>query len=181
MSCVMGLDLSLSSTGVVVLGLDGQLLHHTSITTKTRGMERLWYIRSQVADICTKHRPCLIAIEGYSRGARNGREEAGELAGIIKLMLFRNNVPYITPSPMQNKKFATGTGKAEKNQVMLAVFKRWGFSAKTDDEADGFSLAVIALTIKTKREPENATQREVIEAILNPPSKKKVASRKCLS
>lgn len=92
--------------------------------------------------------PGHICMEGYAYGRVNGREQAGELGGQVKRVLWE-----IYPNPLgyptivtsnQLKKFATSKGNAEKSQVLKSVYKKWGFDAETDDEADAYTLARIA-------------------------------------
>jgi len=88
-----------------------------------------------------------VCMEGYSHGAKNGREQAGELGGLVKMALhdFRLT-PTIVP-PTSLKKFTTSKGNAAKNEMLLAVYKKWGFEFKDDNEADAFALARLAESI----------------------------------
>jgi Holliday junction resolvasome RuvABC endonuclease subunit len=86
-------------------------------------------------------------LEGYSHGAKNGREQAGELGAAVKLVLHSFDIiPTIVP-PTSLKKFTTGKGNAGKNEMLLAVYKKWGFEFKNDNEADAFALARLAESI----------------------------------
>jgi Holliday junction resolvasome RuvABC endonuclease subunit len=51
-----------------------------------------------------------------------------------------NNIPYQGVSVGTIKKFATGSGNADKNAVKRAVREKWGFKPKDDDEADALAL-----------------------------------------
>jgi crossover junction endodeoxyribonuclease RuvC len=174
---VMGLDLSLTGSGVVVLDGAGPPVVAETLSNKLRGMERLGSLRDRIGALVSAWRPALICIEGYNRGAKNGREEAGELSGVVRLMLHRNGFKYVLASPGQVKKFATGKGVAEKSLMMMTVFKKWGFEPKTDDEADAMSLAKIAYALQGGQPVMTAYEMEVIEAIRNPAEKPKRKSK----
>jgi hypothetical protein len=66
------------------------------------------------------------------------------------------------------KKFIAGTGKAEKNTLILEVYKRFrdhdGFpiSARNDNEADAVGLAFIGKSLLRDYPPQNQAQREVL-------------------
>lgn len=174
----LGLDLSLTSTGVVVLDANAKLVVAMSIKVKTRGAERLSDIEAQVKQIIRNSNPKYACIEGYSMGfggkQNTGRiADLGELGGVIRLLLYKFNIPYSTPVPLQVKKYATGKGQGEKSQIMMAVFKQWGFEAKDDDQADAYVLARIARALRKGDDTMTTPQKEVIQAIKNPPVKKK--------
>lgn len=42
-------------------------------------------------------------------------------------------------------KFVTGAGNASKDQIMMSVYKHWGFEAKTNNIADAIGLAMFGL------------------------------------
>ena len=44
-------------------------------------------------------------------------------------------------APQALKKFVTGKGNVKKDQMKLAVFKRWGVEFPTTDETDAYALA----------------------------------------
>jgi crossover junction endodeoxyribonuclease RuvC len=165
---VAGFDLSLTGTGVVVLSEKLEVLYKRTITTKLRDMERLAFIRGEIGAIVSQFKPSLACIEGYSMGSRAGQlASIGELGGVIKLLMHRNNFKYVIAAPTQVKKFVTGKGNSKKDEMMMAVFKRWGFEAKTSDEADAYGLARIALALTGHDVGLIQPQREVIDAIQN--------------
>ena len=163
---VMGLDLSLTGTGIVVLNYDGTVAEHMTVSSKLRDMERLAYIRSMVGTIVSKHNPSLTCIEGYSMGSRAGQlASIGELGGVIKLLLFRNDFRYQTIAPTQVKKFVTGKGVGMKDEVMMHVYKRWGWTPGDNNQADAYGLSRIALALEEIDTNLIVPQREVIDAI----------------
>lgn len=193
----VGIDPSLSSTAVVIINKAGSLCFSEIITTKQTGPARLCEIRERVknilsefnvfsgldGDICADLRGLYVAIEHYAMGARYNREALGELGGVLRVMLFEKGFPYIEVPPVRLKQFATNKAFAEKDHILLSVYKKWGIEFKTNDEADAFILAQMARAISlVKRRQEEkfglkltAYEREVIEKILNPAKKEKKA------
>lgn len=164
---VIGLDLSLTGTGLVVLDIAGHVLDAMTISSKLRDMERLAFIRSTIGKVFSNYEPGLACIEGYSMGSRAGQlASIGELGGVVKLLLHRNNFPYQIVAPTQLKKFATGKGNGAKDEVMMHVYKRWGWEAKDNNQADAYVLARIALSLEGE-EALTAPQKEVIAALEN--------------
>lgn len=177
---VAGFDLSLTASGIVLLDMNGNIIIRRVIKVKSRGSERLHDIQNEIRAIIEKRSIKLVCIENYSFGSRNNREIMGELGGVIRLLLYRKNIDFLTPTPGQVKKFATGSGNGDettKEKVMMNVFKIWGFEAKDNNEADAYTLARIALAIVQKNEIVDYKllkhQKEVVNVVLNPPEKKK--------
>lgn len=108
-----------------------------------------------------------IAIEGYAPGAKFNREILGELGGITRLAVHDalSDVcppPLIVP-PTSVKKFATGKGNAPKDNVLLAVYKKWGVEFKSNDLADAYTVARIAHAVD--HAPELAYEAEVLKQL----------------
>lgn len=86
-----------------------------------------------------------VCMEGYSMGAKQGREQAGELGATVKSVLCHYNDIYPTiVAPTSLKKFVTGKGNSAKNEMLLAVYKKWGVEFHNDNEADAYGLARMA-------------------------------------
>jgi Holliday junction resolvasome RuvABC endonuclease subunit len=64
----------------------------------------------------------------------------GGLTAVLTAWCEDNNIPYQGVSVGTIKKFATGSGNADKNAVKRAVREKWGFKPKDDDEADALAL-----------------------------------------
>lgn len=173
-SFYLGLDLSLTGTGIVVLDENNQVAHSETVKNKAKGMERLQIIRNRVNEVLIKFPPFCICVEGYAMGSRSGQAfSIGELGGVIKLLLFENGYnPYLVP-PTRLKKFVVGGGKAEKDMIMMKVFQRWGWEASDNNTADAFSAAMLAKVLHTQNfDGLIKPQIEVIHDILTPPTRK---------
>lgn len=135
---VVGLDLSLTSTGVAV-----ESETFTLQPTMT-GMARLAWLRemllSHLADLSSP----VVCVEGYSFGSRNSQAHAaGELGGVVRLALWDAEIPFVDVPPTCRAKFATGRGNASKAEVVSAVSARTGivWSGKgADDRCDAWIL-----------------------------------------
>ena len=165
----VGLDLSLTSTGFVVIAPDGP--DSTAIVPpkkgpESRGVGRLLYIRGQLLSLIESFRPDIVILEGYAYGAVAKREAMGELGGVVKIMLHESGYQegdlLRIVAPKMVKKFATGNGNADKSQMRLDVFKRWGFDSGTDDEADAFVMAKIGKILIDPGEKLTKFQEEII-------------------
>lgn len=134
---VVGLDLSLTATGVATS--DGSWIVKPG---KLRGPERLATIRDFVAAaVLDEPVPVdLVVIEGYAYGRNNNREILGELGGVIRLLLWENDVRYLDVPPSTLKMYATGKGNAGKTEVVIAARERLGYSGHDDNEADAMWL-----------------------------------------
>lgn len=64
-----------------------------------------------------------VAVEDYSMGSKGKVFHIAENTGILKYLLWKYNVPFITVPPTQIKKFATGKGNAKKEQMLEAFTK----------------------------------------------------------
>ena len=159
----MGLDLSLTGTGVVIYS-NGKVLRKLLIPTAKNNNDRLparmtpsgkfignedervEYIAGQIWKMYKRYLPVLTAIEGVAYSKQKGqRGNVGrfELQGVVKWRLRRRQALFYTPSPSEVKKWVTGNGQADKDR-MIAAARAAG--CKTDDEniADAWACAVHA-------------------------------------
>ena len=109
---MMGLDLSLTSTGVSING------ETFSIKPKTRGIERLVEISDRIVNFAVNASPIAVVIEGYSFGSKFSRAHSlGELGGVVKVALHKSGFSIVEVPPKCRAKFATGNGNASKVDV----------------------------------------------------------------
>lgn len=169
---VVGIDPSLTSTGVVVIN-DGVVIEQRAIVSKppkektpTTEAERLMKIRDEIrTSTMTLAKPDLVLVEGLAFTARN-TSALVQLAGLnyfIREVLMKGKIPFVIVSPTSLKKFATGKGTADKNIVMMEVYKRWNFSPENSDVSDAFVLAQMGLALC--REPSQPLIKAQIEVI----------------
>jgi crossover junction endodeoxyribonuclease RuvC len=163
---VLGIDLSLTGTGLSVVEGDRLLFSECYKPKNKSGPTRLIEIRHKVSETIDKYQPELICIEGYSFGSR-GRAlfQIGELGGLIRVLLHKTGIKWLEITPSQVKKFAAGVGNCGKDIIMQQVYKRWGMEFKTSDEADAFILAKIGTILLGHKEKLIKAQEEVIDAL----------------
>lgn len=141
---IVGLDLSLTSTGYAAEGVE------KAIQVKTKGTERLLNIETAIHDLLVALPNPHVCIEGYSFGSRNSQSHAiGELGGVIRRLLYLGKVKWVDIPPNSLKLFATGKGNASKNEVISAISARTGmvWSGKgADDMCDAWVLRQMGLT-----------------------------------
>lgn len=152
---VIGIDQSLTGTGLVEIDNDGNLKRMTLVKTGTmRDVQRLRYITSNIIEFCkiTQER-FVVAREGYSFGSK-GRAtfSLGELGGCVDLKLFETKIPhlvgyYILP-PTVVRKFALGLGNIKKDSgYLLKVYNKFKIEFPDDNQADAFMIAKTLLGI----------------------------------
>ena len=139
----LGLDLSLTSTGLALTGDTPPW----RIRPKTTGVRRLAEIRDAIILNVKAYRPDLIAVEGYAYGRPNGMAALGELGGVVRLAIHEAGARWVNVPPSSVKKYATGTGNAKKEAVLAAAIRRLGYAGSSTDEADALWLAHIAAEI----------------------------------
>ena len=80
---IMGLDLSLTSTGISIDGVT------SIIMTPTKGAERLVLISSKLREVIEENKVEAVIVEGYSFASRNSQAHSiGELGGVVRVMLW---------------------------------------------------------------------------------------------
>lgn len=127
----MGLDLSLTSTGVSIGGVT------QSIQVDTRGVERLRDIRDRIVRLVLDNDIKLAVIEGYSYASRQSQSHSlGELGGVVRLALLEGKVKFFIIPPTSRAKFATGKGNAGKPEVVSAISAKTGIVWSGGDGAD---------------------------------------------
>lgn len=140
---LMGLDISLTSTGYSIDGSTGL------IKVNSRGAERLHEISRAVLVICSEYSVDAVILEGYSFASRNSQAHSiGELGGCIRMRLWENKIPYVEVPPTSRAKFATGRGNAGKTEVISSISSKTGLvfsGSSADDECDAWVLEQMGL------------------------------------
>lgn len=140
---VIGLDLS-TCAGVVIMDSETKQVQHVEAVQfkGTTGFKRVNLIASRIFELRDKHHAQCAVIEDYAVSKFGGSAITSiEIGTVVRFCMWQDGFPYLDLSPTALKKFVTGKGNAKKDLIMLDVFKRWGFSAPTNDIADAYALA----------------------------------------
>ena len=173
-SSYIGIDQSLTSTGIAVVRGTEAYCDLIQPPDKLRGVARLAHIRDQVKAFLTVHGPCAHAcIEGPSHGSTSRKDDLGQLRGVLLLSLYDWNIHTTIIAPTVLKKFGARRGDVSKDRMLLTAEKEFGLIlGKQDDLADALWLAKLAQAlhedIKLTR-----PQLEVVYGIRNPKPKKR--------
>jgi Holliday junction resolvasome RuvABC endonuclease subunit len=160
----LGLDQSYKSFGYCLLDNNSNLIDFGTIKTTDKDgdkVDRCTIITKQIIQYVEKHRPVNITIEGLAFGMRG--DATRDLAGLFFVLVtsLRNyGFNPVVVTPLSLKKFATGSGKSEKAQMVDALpqevkdkFIDAGYKKTTGltDLADAYFLSKYASTINTTK------------------------------
>lgn len=156
---VMGLDLSVRGTGMVVWNGKKALAakHLRTEGVKTEGQvtgllpsgmfrgnpeERIEWLSRRVVKCYRRLLPDLVVIEEYafSRHSR-GLSILHECGGVVKNKLFRMEAPLVIVQNTTSKLYLAGRGRASKEEMIAAAQIYWPECPDNDDIADAFGLA----------------------------------------
>lgn len=156
---VVGIDPSLTSTGVAILR-DGRPVRLATVGSGTLNARdydhRSDRIGTQLRDVMEsagwhpggwQYKPDLAVIEGPAYGACNASTHDGSgLWWRIYAQLRGHRIPIVTVAPTTRAKWATGKGNSGKRDVLAAVratWKQWEPHITDDNAADALTLAEI--------------------------------------
>ena len=150
---ILGLDISLADTGIVIIK-DGTMIMADDIKMKPEGKDVVNRIHRMVSiykEIKTyipddfNDPSNMIVIEGYSFASKGSGVSLAENGGIIRSNLLKDfdKVAMIEIPPPRLKKFITGSGKGEKNLMLLHTYKMWGQEFSNNNTCDAFGLALL--------------------------------------
>lgn len=174
---VIGLDLSLVKTGYAIVKDDGLVLTSGIIKSKPDGntqlaeTRRLVGIAEQVVqkidEFLPTINPDLVVIEGLAFMAKG--TSLVQLAGLnylVRTLLAEFKWPFMIVFPTTLKKFITGSGKGDKDQMMMAVYKNYGYEALDNNVCDAYGLAVCGLAVLGKPLKKNTKPQEEVIKLL---------------
>ena len=173
MSKIMGLDLSLTGTGIVGIA-PGEEPYKKLIKSKPGDktplgeIERLLGIKAEIQIILNELEPELVVIEGLAFGVKKTTALA-QLAGLnylIREFLVLKKIPFLICAPSTLKKFIIGKGNGDKNLMLLETFKHYGISFTDDNLCDAHGLAQCgAAVVGENTLPLIKPQKEVVELL----------------
>jgi crossover junction endodeoxyribonuclease RuvC len=160
----VGIDPS-TKTGLVILNEYGKAVVQEEIKPKSnKDPQRFIEIAREIMKhLIRRDEP--ICIEGFSYGSKGkGVSTQYGLGWVIRAELINNGFNYIEVPPTSVKKFATGKGNTKKDEMVLPIYKRWGFEHTSDNVRDAFVLAQMA---KSMYDSSNLTeyQKEALKKV----------------
>lgn len=149
---VVGIDLSLRSTGVAKLfewmPFEGLELTTDTITSDGKRNDSLIDRHARLCELTTKildfaGQPTMAVIEGPVTGVKGASPvDRYSLFWFVVSGLIRREIPVAVISPTALKKAIAGSGRADKVQVALAMAKLWpDAEIGNNDSADAAALA----------------------------------------
>lgn len=161
-SIFMGIDQSLTHTGIVVSDKEKGIIDVRGISTKPEEgsiEQRILHIKKEVNEKINLHKPDIIFIESlaYRMNSNNGRLLAG-LFFVLLTLFIEKNIRYVIINPKTLKKEVTGNGAASKDDMFklipeedLLKIEKLGFVKKTskkfEDLVDAYWLSKMYLKI----------------------------------
>lgn len=163
--CVLGVDQSYTGFGYATG--EGTFLKRFPLSKFEHDIHRLVEIRKWWRTIVRNYPADLMVIEGYAHAAKHGREQAGELGGVVKSEAYDAGIPVLVVPPTSLKKYVTGSGNAKKNVMLQQVYKRWNEEFTDDNKADAFALRQLGMQYMFPNQWPDliAAQRGVLEKL----------------
>lgn len=162
-----GLDLALTATGLAEISGTSALAAKIKPPGKLRGHDRLQWWSSEIA--AWAEAMDLIAVEGPSYGSPGEQHSTGGLWWLITHELWRARRTFVVIPPSCLKKYATGSGAADKFRVFAAARDRYPTATGVTgpDEADALVLAAMfADYAGVPLAPVPAVQRAVLSSLV---------------
>lgn len=143
---VLGVDLSLTSTGLAGIAVESEGQVHVEterVQPRTKGHDRLEEILTTVVRAAVTAQ--LVVLEGLAFAAHDtGRQQAG-LSWLLRHELWREGVPVALVPPANRIQYALGKGVGGKDLVLAAAVLRYREHVTLDgnDTADAMVLAAM--------------------------------------
>jgi crossover junction endodeoxyribonuclease RuvC len=141
----VGLDLSFRGTGLTVLSESSDILSQKLITSSPKECieQRISSIFTQIFSELKQYSPFVIYMEGLSFSSSG--QATLDLAGLhfyVRVIMYHSCPErlYIIP-PTTLKKYVTGTGRCQKNLMLLKTYKKFGVEFTDDNLCDSYCLA----------------------------------------
>jgi Holliday junction resolvasome RuvABC endonuclease subunit len=165
----LGIDVSTSATGIVLLDSGGGLVHEQSISfPKLKGIQRSRAIVTEVMQVTSSMMvpDDKIVLEGYSLNMKNAASVIPlvEIGALLRFMLQLDGLGWYDPRAGELKEFVTGKGNSPKSVIMMWVLKRWGHTSIDDNTADAYGCAMMGLTKFEQMPGMTKRQKEIAAA-----------------
>ena len=161
----VGIDPS-SKTGFVILDSMGEVVIAEELKSKNKDPLRMIDITKEIrAELKPTDK---IGIEGFAFGAK-GRALDFQygLGWLIRVMMYVDKISYSDITPSQLKKFASNRGNAKKDDLVLPIYKKWGFEHSSDNVRDAYVLARMVYSMYN-HEGLVGYEQDVLKKIIKP-------------
>lgn len=153
MTRAVGIDLSLTGTGLAAITTTGTGLILDVLTVKSSGhngdilrqrRERIYQIAARVAQFAADADAVVLEAPAYSKNVGSMWDRAGLWWSVVDLLMLEPVDIAVAP-PTVVKKFAAGKGNADKTAVAGGMVRLWGEQCKAsnDNEYDALALATM--------------------------------------
>ena len=162
---VMGLDLALRDTGVVILSEFGHLLRSYTLQfhlARERGgppiseaekIERLINLTNEIVGLAKQYKVRYVALEGYAHNKRFQAHQIGEVAGNVKVQLWLARQILVDVVPiMTGRKHLFGYGKAKKDDCFDILTDKLGLVFSSNHETDAYVVGRYLWDLAVRRE-----------------------------
>jgi crossover junction endodeoxyribonuclease RuvC len=169
---IAGLDIA-THMGVAIWS-EGVIVHREVIYFPPEGKDKQnhpsRYVRwdrytAAVEDLLTQWAVTYVFVEGYGYANAHTLATLVELGSLVRQVLHESEAVWYEVPPTSLKKFLTGRGNAKKDEILLAVYKRFGIECSGHDEADAVALAFFGAA----RMKQNVDLPAAQLAVANPP------------
>lgn len=149
MPSVIGLDCSLSCTGLAILYPDqpARVLCHKSDSKRPLD-HRLHGLYAWLKLELLNEKPVGVFIERpFEHGKGPSAWKNGTPLAMALLLVSQRRWDWSFIAPMQRAKYATGKGNAGKDEVLAAAIRKFGYQGSSNDEADALVIAYLGLEL----------------------------------
>lgn len=169
----LGVDLSLTNTGLVVLNSTG-IIKQKLIKSKPLGEKptdeliRIKKIIEDIEEFVSEYYPSVVCIEGLAFMAKNTTAlvQLSALNYMTRSMLNEYNIPFVIVAPTTLKKFVTGKGNSDKEVLMMMVYRDYNEQLLDNNIVDAFALSLIGMSLLGKPIKKlTVHQQEVIKLV----------------
>lgn len=163
MNRVIGLDIA-SNTGAVVRSVMSDYIDWQAFTVdkKDATLKRATWLGVAIADYAEAKEADLAVIEGYSLASKIGHTYLVTLGTMVRYSLQQRGIDFIEVAPSTLKKFVTGKGNSQKDEMRLAVYKTWKFENDSLDVIDAFGLAQFGVELMAPEMWKNPKWRQEV-------------------
>ena len=145
---IMGLDLSLTGTGIVVIDQDGRVKLHSEVgfsltrqSSQAKRIERLLHISREILRVANDLKVTDVGIENYAFRAKGAQNDLGELHGTVKTQLYLRGIVAEYLAPTEARKLVFNTGKRVDKKQVIGLLEEMGFTYTSHNIADAHVIA----------------------------------------